>query len=90
MGEVSIITIIRGIIGLISLMFISYLLSSNKKKIQWKIVFISILIQFVVAISVLKISLIQSIFKIISKLSSADINGPSHVSKNPKGIPGIL
>ena len=74
MGEVSIITIIRGIIGLISLMFISYLLSSNKKKIQWKIVFISILIQFVVAISVLKISLIQSIFKIISKFFVRIIN----------------
>ena len=55
-------------------MFISYLLSSNKKKIQWKIVFISILIQFVVAISVLKISLIQSIFKIISKFFVRIIN----------------
>jgi len=74
MGDVSIIEIIRGITGLISLIFISYLLSSNKKKVQWKIVFISILIQFVVAVSILKISLIQSIFEIISKFIVRIIN----------------
>ena len=67
MVDVSIITITRGITGLISLIFISYLLSNNRKKIQWKTVFISILIQFVVAISILRISLIQSVFEIISK-----------------------
>ena len=67
MVGISIVTITRGAIGLISLIFISYLLSNNRKKIQWKTVFISILIQFVVAISILRISLIQSVFEIISK-----------------------
>ena len=54
MGDFSIITISRGILGLISLMFISYLISSNKKKIKWKTVFVSILIQFIVAVCILK------------------------------------
>ncbi len=74
MVGVSIITIARGILGLISLLFISYLLSDNKKKIKWKTVFVSILIQFVVAFSILKISIVQSIFNIISKFFIRVIN----------------
>jgi len=74
MGDFSIITIIRGIIGLLSLIFISYLLSTNKKIIQWKTVFISILIQFVVAVSILKISSIQSAFEVVSKFFVRIIN----------------
>ena len=67
MGDFSIITISRCILGLISLIFISYLLSSDKKKIKWKTIFVSLLIQFIVAVCILKISLIQSVFEIISK-----------------------
>ena len=65
--DLSIITLIRGLIGFISLILISYLLSNNRKKIHWKTVFVSILIQLTVAISILKISLIQSVFELISK-----------------------
>ena len=72
--DVSIITNTRGVIGLISLILISYLLSNNRKKIHWKTVFISILIQFTVAISILKISLVQSVFKLISKFFVRIIN----------------
>ena len=72
--DVSIITITRGVIGLISLILISYLLSNNRKKIHWKSVIISILIQFTVAISILKISLVQSVFKLISKFFVRIIN----------------
>ena len=74
MVGVSIMTIARGVLGLISLLFISYLLSDNKKKINWKTVFISILIQFVVAFSILKISIVKSIFNIISKFFIRVIN----------------
>ena len=74
MEIISIITILRGILGLVSLIFISFLISNNRKNIQWKTVFISILIQFLVAISILKISLIQSIFKVISKFFVRVIN----------------
>ena len=66
--------IVRGLLGLTSLILISYLLSNNRKKIQWKTVFISIFIQFVIAVLILKISLIQSIFEIISKFFVRIIN----------------
>mgnify|MGYP001352454997 FL=1 len=74
MGDISIITITRGAIGLISLIIISYLLSNNRKKIQWKIVVISLLLQSIIAFSILKISLIQSAFETISKFFVRIIN----------------
>ena len=66
--------IVRGLLGLTSLILISYLLSNNRKKIQWKTVFISIFIQFIIAVLILKISLIQSIFEFISKFFVRIIN----------------
>jgi CNT family concentrative nucleoside transporter len=72
--DVSIISITRGVIGLISLILISYILSNNRKKIHWKTVFVSILIQFAVAISIIRISLIQSVFELISKFFVRIIN----------------
>ena len=74
MLNVSIITIARGLLGLISLLIISYLISNNRKKIKWKIVFISLLIQFIVAFSILKISLVKSAFEIISRFFVRIIN----------------
>ena len=74
MVDFSINTIVRGLLGLTSLIFISYLLSNNRKKIQWKTVLISIFIQLVIAVLILKVSLIQSIFEIISKIFVRIIN----------------
>jgi len=70
----SIISIARGLLGLTSLIFISFLISNDRKKIQWKTVFISIFIQFIIGVLIFKISLIQSIFEIISKFFVRIIN----------------
>ena len=70
----SIITIARGLLGLTSLIFISFLISNDRKNIQWKTVFISIFIQFIIAVLILKFSLIQSIFEFISKFFVRIIN----------------
>ena len=74
MVDFSIITIARGLLGLISLIFISFLISNDRKKIQWKTVFISIFIQFIIGVLILKFSLIQSIFEIISQFFVRIIN----------------
>ncbi len=58
--------IIRGIIGMIALLAIAYVFSSNRKAISWKVVFIGLGIQIFVAIGVLKVSFIQSFFEYIS------------------------
>jgi len=58
--------IIRGIIGLTTLLLISYLCSRNREKINWALVFKGLLIQFIFAIGILKVPFIESIFESIS------------------------
>ena len=55
----------RGVSGIFILLLFAYLLSNNKSKIQWKTVFIGLSLQILIAISVLKISIIKSIFETI-------------------------
>ena len=55
----------RGISGIFILLLFAYLLSNNKSKIQWKTVFLGLSLQILIAISVLKISIIKSIFETI-------------------------
>ena len=50
--------VLRGLIGIISILGICYLFSSNRKQISWKLVFSGLLIQLIFAIGVLKISLV--------------------------------
>lgn len=47
-------SIIRGIIGIFILIFIAFLLSNNKKKINWKLVIIGIFTQIFLAMAILK------------------------------------
>ena len=55
----------RGISGIFILLLFAYLLSNNKSKIQWKTVFIGLSLQILIAISVLKISIIKTLFETI-------------------------
>ncbi len=55
----------RGVLGMISLIFIAFLFSSNKKAIDWKKVAIGLSLQLIIAIGVLKISFIQKGFELI-------------------------
>ena len=64
----SIETIIRGLIGIISLISICYFFSNNRKKIDWKIIIKGLLIQIVFAICILKINFIESLFQGISNM----------------------
>ena len=61
-------TLTRGIIGMAFLIFISFLLSNNKKAINWKTASFGLLIQLILAIGVLKIGWVQSIFEFAGKI----------------------
>jgi len=61
-------TLFRGIIGMAFLIFISFLLSNNRKAINWKTASFGLLIQIILAISVLKISWVQAIFEFAGKI----------------------
>lgn len=58
----------RGILGMISLIFISFLFSSNRKAINWKIVGIGLAFQLLIAIGVLKVDLVKSLFEFVGSL----------------------
>lgn len=63
-----------GVLGLVILIGIAYLLSENKKKINWRLVITGIIVQFTFAIIILKIPLGRKIFLTISDGISALLN----------------
>lgn len=58
----------RGALGMIVLLIIAYLFSSNRKGVNWKTVGLGIVFQLLIAIGVLKVPFIQSGFEIVGKL----------------------
>ncbi|WP_298532843.1 nucleoside transporter C-terminal domain-containing protein [uncultured Algibacter sp.] len=55
----------RGILGMVSLIFISFLFSSNRKAINWRVVALGIAFQLLIAIGVLKVDFIKNVFEFI-------------------------
>jgi CNT family concentrative nucleoside transporter len=64
----SINTLWRGVLGMISLILIAFLFSSNRKAIDWKKAGIGLALQLIIAIGVLKVTFIQKAFELIGKL----------------------
>lgn len=58
----------RGVIGMISLLLIAYLFSSNRKGINWKTVSIGLGAQLLIAFGVLKVSWVQIAFESVGKV----------------------
>ncbi|CAL2088791.1 NupC/NupG family nucleoside CNT transporter [Tenacibaculum sp. 190524A05c] len=57
----------RGVIGMIVLLIIAFLFSSNKKAIDWKTVGLGLAVQLFIAVGVLKVSFIQAAFDFVGK-----------------------
>ncbi|MBU2949036.1 NupC/NupG family nucleoside CNT transporter [Zobellia uliginosa] len=58
----------RGILGMVVLLLISVLFSSNRKAINWKTVGIGLTLQLFIAIGVLKVPFIQKVFESIGEV----------------------
>ena len=58
----------RGVLGMVVLIFIAYLFSANRKAIQWKTVGIGLTLQLLIAVGVLRIKFIQSIFEAVGQI----------------------
>ena len=58
----------RGLLGIIFLIFTTYLLSNNKKAINWKTAGTGLLLQLILAIGVLKINWVKMIFESAGKV----------------------
>ena len=70
----SISSFFRGLLGLISLLLISYLFSRNRKGIDWKLVGKGLSIQILFAVLILKVPFVYSVFNFIAKGFAKIIN----------------
>ena len=57
----------RGVLGMVTLIFITFLFSSNRKAINWKTVGIGLAFQLVIAVSVLKVEFVKSGFEYVGQ-----------------------
>jgi len=57
--------ILRGGLGITVLLGICFLLSSEKKSIDWRLVFVGMLIQFILAVLLLKVPFVRDIFQTV-------------------------
>ena len=60
--------IFRGILGLLSLIFLAFIFSKNKRNINWSLVTKGLLIQLVLALMILKVPIVQNVFEWISAI----------------------
>lgn len=58
--------ILRGVIGLLFLVGTAFLFSSNRKKIDWKLVISGIILQLIFAVAVLRVNFVRNVFEFIS------------------------
>ncbi len=64
----SLTNILRGLLGISSLLLIAFLLSENRRRISWKVVGLGLVAQILLAIGILQVPFIQTIFEIGGKI----------------------
>lgn len=64
----NLVTLLRGLLGMVILIFLAWVFSTNRKGISWRVVGIGLLIQVSLAVSILYIPLVREIFEFVGKL----------------------
>jgi CNT family concentrative nucleoside transporter len=64
----NIINILRGLLGMLVLVFIAFLFSTNRKAISWKVVGTGLAIQILLAVGILWIPAVQVFFEIVGRI----------------------
>lgn len=65
---ISVSSVSRGLLGMLVLLLLSFLFSSNRKAINWKTVGIGLALQLIIAIGVLKVTFIQKGFEAVGEV----------------------
>ena len=73
-SNITFISILRGLLGIIMLFFIGYIFSKDKKRINWKLVLRGTIIQIILALIILKVPFVSVIFDWLSKAFTKIIN----------------
>jgi len=61
-------SLFRGILGMVALLGIAYIFSSNRKAINWKTIGIGLGVQLILAIGVLKVGFVKTAFEFVGSL----------------------
>ena len=61
-------SLLRGILGMVALLGIAYIFSSNRKAINWKTIGIGLGVQLILAIGVLKVGFVKTAFEFVGSL----------------------
>jgi CNT family concentrative nucleoside transporter len=67
-GGFSLTSLLRGLLGIATLIGIGYLFSTNRKAINWKVVMFGLIFQGILALAVLKVPTIQHIIEFVAKV----------------------
>lgn len=66
--SISFISLLRGLLGMVVLIFIAFVFSTNRKAISWKVVGVGLSIQILLAIGILYIPIIRKLFEFAGRL----------------------
>ncbi len=64
----SLMTILRGLLGMLTIIGIAFVFSTNRKAVNWKVVLIGLALQLGLALGVLYVPIIQYFFEFVGKL----------------------
>ncbi len=64
----SLMTVLRGLTGMLGLILIAWVFSSNRKAIAWKVVATGLAIQLLLAFGILQVPFVQNFFELIGKI----------------------
>ncbi len=67
-GGFSLESLFRGILGMTFIMFLAWLFSTNRRAISWRVVGTGLLIQLILALAILYVPLVQSVFDVLGKV----------------------
>lgn len=67
-SNISVMSVLRGLLGILTLLGIGWVFSNNRKAISWKVVGMGLAIQLVLAVGILYIPFVQSIFDFFGKI----------------------
>lgn len=67
-GGISVLSVVRGLMGIVIILIIAWLFSNNKKAVSWRIIFRGVVAQVLLAFGVLQFDFIRNIIEFIGKL----------------------
>jgi len=66
--SISFISLLRGLLGMLVLIFIAFVFSTNRKAISWKVVGVGLSIQVLLAVGILYVPIIRKLFEFAGRL----------------------